>query len=119
MLSIRNAVWDAGRGVRHLDDLSLDVHQGEILGIAGVEGNGQRPLGDLLSSLVTLTSGDVVVDGKKVDSARPGAMAQAAWLWCPRIDTILASSSTCRSPKIFSSAIPKELQGKASSAAPR
>jgi len=77
MLSIRNAVWDAGRGVRHLDDLSLDVHQGEILGIAGVEGNGQRPLGDLLSSLVTLTSGDVVVDGKKVDSARPGAMARA------------------------------------------
>ncbi len=77
MLSIRNAVWDAGRGVRHLDDLSLDVHQGEILGIAGVEGNGQRPLGDLLSSLVTLTSGDVVVDGKKVDAARAGAMARA------------------------------------------
>ena len=77
VLSIRNAVWDAGRGVRHLDDLSLEVHQGEILGIAGVEGNGQRPLGDLLSSLVTLTSGDVAVDGKKVDAARPGAMARA------------------------------------------
>ena len=44
-------------GVRVLDGLDLDVRAGEIVGVAGVEGNGQRELGDLLSSLITLDRG--------------------------------------------------------------
>ena len=60
-----------------LDGLDLEVHAGEIVGVAGVEGNGQRPLGDLLSSLCTLTSGSVEVDGQVVPSGRAGAMARA------------------------------------------
>ena len=77
MLSISRAVSHIGRGVPVLDELSLDVHPGEILGIAGVEGNGQRALGDLLSSLVPLTSGTVTVDGVEVSTKRPGAMAES------------------------------------------
>jgi simple sugar transport system ATP-binding protein len=57
--------------------LSLELWPGEILGIAGVEGNGQRPLGDLLSSLLPLRSGTVRVDGTEVSTRRPGAMAKA------------------------------------------
>ena len=60
-----------------LDDLSLTVMPGEIVGIAGVEGNGQRVLADLLSSLVPLSSGSVRVNGSTVPSGRPGAMAGA------------------------------------------
>ncbi len=37
-----------------LDGLDLEVHAGEIVGVAGVEGNGQRTLGDVLSSLCPL-----------------------------------------------------------------
>ncbi len=73
-------IVDALAGVRSvpiLDRLSLEVRAGEILGIAGVEGNGQRPLGDLLSSLVPLRSGRVLVDGVEVSTRKPGAMARA------------------------------------------
>lgn len=77
ILSIRSASARSPQGVTTLDDLSLEVHSGEILGIAGVEGNGQRPLGDLLSSLVTLSSGEVQVSGVPVSTKAPGAMAAA------------------------------------------
>jgi len=65
------------RGVPVLDDLSLEVHEGEIVGVAGVEGNGQRELGDVLSSLLTLDGGTVTVDGRTARAGRAGAMAAA------------------------------------------
>ena len=64
-------------GARLLDDISLDLRAGEIVGVAGVEGNGQRTLGDLLSSLVPLNAGRVVVNDKEVPTGTPGAMANA------------------------------------------
>ena len=64
-------------GARLLDDISLDLRAGEIVGVAGVEGNGQRTLGDLLSSLVPLDAGRVVVNNKEVSTGSPGAMAKA------------------------------------------
>ena len=62
---------------RLLDDLSLSVRAGEIVGIAGVEGNGQRPLADLLSSLVVANAGEVWIGDQKVPTGVPGAMAAA------------------------------------------
>jgi general nucleoside transport system ATP-binding protein len=64
-------------GVKLLDGLTLEVHPGEIVGVAGVEGNGQRSLGDVLSSLVQLASGSILVDGAEISTRRPGAMARA------------------------------------------
>lgn len=77
MLELRNVTATGGRGVTLLSDLSLRVAPGEIVGVAGVEGNGQRALGDLLSSLVPVTTGEVLVGGVHVSSRRPGAMATA------------------------------------------
>ena len=77
ILRITEATARVGNGVPLLDNLSLAVHAGEILGIAGVEGNGQRALGDLLSSLVPLAGGTVSVDGVEVSTRRPGAMARS------------------------------------------
>jgi ABC-type uncharacterized transport system ATPase subunit len=77
VLRIESATVVGNGGVRLLDDLTLEVHPGEIVGVAGVEGNGQRVLGDLLSSLVRLKSGRVVVDGIEVPTRRPGALARS------------------------------------------
>jgi general nucleoside transport system ATP-binding protein len=64
-------------GVAVLDGLDLGVHAGEIVGVAGVEGNGQRELGDLMSSLITLDRGRVEVAGRTVRTGRAGSMARA------------------------------------------
>ena len=53
------------------------MRAGEILGVAGVEGNGQAALTELFSSLLELDSGRVEVDGEAVASGAPGAMAAA------------------------------------------
>jgi simple sugar transport system ATP-binding protein len=60
-----------------LDGLSLHVRAGEVVGVAGVEGNGQAVLGDLLSSLTKLHSGRVEVDGVEIATGRAGAMTAA------------------------------------------
>ncbi len=76
MLSIDHAQLQR-HGVAVLDDLSLTVRAGEIVGVAGVEGNGQRELGDLLSSLIELDGGSVTLDGQRVRSGRAGSMARS------------------------------------------
>lgn len=77
VLRIEEASANGSDGRVLLDRLSLEVRSGEILGMAGVEGNGQRQLGDLLSSLLSLHSGTVSVDGKNVRTGVAGAMAAA------------------------------------------
>ncbi len=77
VLQIDRATVRGNGGVLMLDELSFELRAGEIVGIAGVEGNGQRELGDLLSSLVTLESGSVAVAGVRVPAGRSGAMAKA------------------------------------------
>lgn len=49
-----------------LDGFSIRVRRGEIVGLAGVEGNGQGALGDLLSGLVPLRRGRILVGGQVV-----------------------------------------------------
>jgi len=77
VLDINNATVTGRGGVKLLDDFSLEVHRGEIVGLAGVEGNGQATLEKLLMSLVPLSEGDVQVDGEKVKDGRPGSMGHA------------------------------------------
>jgi ABC-type uncharacterized transport system ATPase subunit len=77
VLVISNASATGRDGRILLDGLSVQVHAGEIVGIAGVEGNGQRTLGDVLSSLCKLTEGHVEVDDQQVPTGEAGAMASA------------------------------------------
>jgi simple sugar transport system ATP-binding protein len=60
-----------------LDDLCLEVAPGEIVGLYGVEGNGQATLGDLLGGLVEPHAGEVQVSGRTVPLDRVGALHQA------------------------------------------
>ncbi|MCY4194116.1 MAG: ABC transporter ATP-binding protein, partial [bacterium] len=77
VLRIEGATVKGRGGTRLLDDVSLDLRAGEIVGVAGVEGNGQRTLGDLLSSLVGLDAGQVAAKDTQVPAGAPGAMAKA------------------------------------------
>jgi simple sugar transport system ATP-binding protein len=76
-LRIVDAMLRGRDGRKLLDALSLEVYAGEIVGVAGVEGNGQRVLGDVLSSLRALDAGRIEVDGGNVVTGRAGAMASA------------------------------------------
>lgn len=57
------------RGNPALRNLSVVVHGGEIVGVAGVEGNGQRELAECASGLRPLTSGSITVAGATCDAA--------------------------------------------------
>ena len=54
------------RGVHALKDFSLQVRAGEIVGVAGVDGNGQRELAECISGLRKPTSGTITIKGKSV-----------------------------------------------------
>lgn len=51
-----------GVGTRRLDNVSLRVHTGEIVGIAGIEGNGQRELATALAGLLDIERGTILLD---------------------------------------------------------
>jgi simple sugar transport system ATP-binding protein len=75
VLRITEATHRTADGRTLLNGLSIELRRGEILGLAGVEGNGQAALESLLSSLITLDKGAVEIDGQRVPLGRPGAMA--------------------------------------------
>jgi general nucleoside transport system ATP-binding protein len=59
------------RGVRLLDDVSLELRAGEIVGIAGVSGNGQTELLQILAGIRSPTSGTLTVRGRTIHADRP------------------------------------------------
>src|SRR5947209_5466723 len=60
-LHVENLHTLSDRGLEVLHGISFDVHAGEILGIAGVEGNGQSELIEVLTGMRKLTSGKVSI----------------------------------------------------------
>ncbi len=59
-----NAIND--RGLQALYDISLTVHAGEVFGIAGVDGNGQQELAEVLTGLRPPTTGTVLMNGEDI-----------------------------------------------------
>ena len=53
-------------GTRLLDDVSFTIHEGEIFGIAGVSGNGQDDLCDVISGLKRPTAGRLLFRGLEI-----------------------------------------------------
>ncbi|MFW5922315.1 MAG: ABC transporter ATP-binding protein [Halodesulfurarchaeum sp.] len=66
ILEVANLEVENDRGVTAVSDLSLTVREGEILGIAGVDGNGQAELVEAITGLRTAESGTVRLEGKSV-----------------------------------------------------
>ena len=59
-----NAVDD--RGIPALKNFNLTVHSGEIVGVAGVDGNGQKELAEAIAGLRKITSGSITIKNKPV-----------------------------------------------------
>ncbi|WP_051844448.1 ABC transporter ATP-binding protein [Streptomyces globisporus] len=57
---------EVGEGRKLLDDISLTIHKGEILGIAGVEGNGQTELIEALMGMNAPDAGVITLDGEDI-----------------------------------------------------
>lgn len=69
-LELKNVWVKNSRGLDALKGISFRLHQGEILGVAGVAGNGQAELIEVLTGLQQAGEGEIVLDGK--DSSRLG-----------------------------------------------
>lgn len=66
-LSVKNLTVKDSRGVTMVDNVSFDVRAGEIVGIAGVAGNGQSELIEAIAGTRRAAAGTVLLDGKPID----------------------------------------------------
>jgi simple sugar transport system ATP-binding protein len=82
------------RGEAALTDVSLTVHAGEIVGIAGVAGNGQRELAEAITGMRSATGGRVTVAGRSLQPGDPRSAIAARIAHVPedRLGTGVASS---------------------------
>ncbi len=72
VLDIKNLVVKDYRNVEIIKNLNFEVKSGEILGIAGIDGNGQSELVEAITGLRKVTSGEVILNDKDItnDSVR-------------------------------------------------
>lgn len=72
VLSVESLSCLDNRGLPACREVTFDLRAGEIVGVAGVEGNGQTELVEVLLGLRSATGGRVVLDGKSLLGLRPG-----------------------------------------------
>ncbi|MER7267960.1 ABC transporter ATP-binding protein [Micromonospora carbonacea] len=66
ILEVAGLVVDDDRQIRAVDGVDLTVHAGEVLGVAGVQGNGQTELIEAIMGLRPVLAGTVTLDGEQV-----------------------------------------------------
>ncbi len=71
------------RGVEALRGVDLEIHAGEILGLAGVSGNGQRELAQCLAGLRKTTGGTLAIDGQDMTHASLHTRMEAGQAYIP------------------------------------
>lgn len=76
LLDVSGLTWKSDDGVVKLDDVNLNVRAGEIVGIAGVSGNGQSELLDVLSGIKKVQQGTIKMNGHVIDGDHPMNPAQ-------------------------------------------
>ena len=82
-LVLRNLHTLSDRETPALRGVDLDLHSGEILGLAGVSGNGQRELAEVITGLRPLTKGQVFLDGEEVAGLKPGPRTDLGLAYIP------------------------------------
>ncbi|MEA4906829.1 MAG: ABC transporter ATP-binding protein [Anaerolineaceae bacterium] len=83
LLDIQDLYVKGDRGSDALKGVSLCVHAGEILGLAGVSGNGQRELAEALAGLRPVRQGKVLMNGKEITRASPAERINAGQSYIP------------------------------------
>ena len=71
LLSIRDLHVKDERGIEQVNGLNLEVRAGEIVGLAGIDGNGQRELADAINALVKPESGVIAIRGEEIQATTP------------------------------------------------
>ena len=71
VLQISDLIVNENRGVPAVKELSLDVHAGEIVGVAGIDGNGQSELIQAITGLRKVKSGSIKIKGREVVGLSP------------------------------------------------
>jgi len=82
-LELENISCGSDRGTPGLRDVSLNACAGEILGIAGVSGNGQRELAEVITGLRKSTSGRVRLEGEDVTGLQAAAITDRMLSYIP------------------------------------
>lgn len=70
VLEIQDLVVRDARKLKAVDGFTLTVHAGEIVGVAGVDGNGQEELVQAIAGLMPIESGRIVLDGHDISEAK-------------------------------------------------
>ena len=68
LLEVKNLNYKDSSKISRLEDITFKLYAGEILGIAGVSGNGQSELLEILSGMITLQTGEINIGGKAFDT---------------------------------------------------
>ena len=66
VLDVRNVTWRDRKGTPRVNNVSFNARKGEIVGIAGVSGNGQSELLDVIAGITKPASGEIVFEGKSI-----------------------------------------------------
>jgi simple sugar transport system ATP-binding protein len=74
VLEIRNLVVRDDRGLAVVNGVTLDVRAGEIMALAGVQGNGQTELVEALAGMRRVESGTITLNGRDVTNKKPREM---------------------------------------------
>lgn len=77
ILEVKNICARGRRRLSDLEDISFKVHAGEILGVAGVDGNGQSELIEVITGLRKSDSGEISISGQNITNLAPGKIRQA------------------------------------------
>ena len=65
-LRVENLYYNSVSGKQLLQSVSFSLYRGRILGVAGVEGNGQKELSEILTGLRSFTRGEITLEGESV-----------------------------------------------------
>ncbi len=82
-LTLQNLSVLSDRRTRAVRDVSLQVRAGEIVGIAGVSGNGQRELAETIAGLRPSTEGSILIDGQNVTRASVAVRTKSGLAYVP------------------------------------
>ena len=71
ILAVNDIHAENNKGLKALNGVTLNVRAGEIVGLAGVAGNGQRELADVITGLRKATSGQIIITGEDITNKSP------------------------------------------------
>jgi general nucleoside transport system ATP-binding protein len=84
VLHLKNVSALNNADVMFLKELSLELRRGEILGIAGVDGNGQAELAEVIAGLRKVQKGEIIMDGKPITTLSPRKIRELGLAYVPQ-----------------------------------